>query len=306
LEKESILVVSLLFNNGEIGGERVFKMARGLANHFDVNILTSDNGESKTNLDFISKSFIFKNWYPRILTKNLKGFFDKFHYKIALSIISILSRGTPYDRAIFDKKNLQKKLKLIIEAELPKAIIVSLAPFSLARYVHEIVKGLDIKLIVDLRDPYTWAEAYGMSIISKNRLEIEKKREADLIAFAHYILVPTDVMKAHLVAKYPEFRSRFICIPHSVDLHDLDKIQIKDFTQRKGIVFGGTIYRETESILSRALDVIDKNEATLSIYSNQSELWAGYDYSEKYSFYNSLKRNDFFKVLNDSASFLAI
>ena len=64
-------------------------------------------------------------------------------------------------------------LSILILEEKINIIIVSGAPFTLLYYSTLLKKKFSIKLISDIRDPWTWGSGYGMTLLTKPR----KKKE---------------------------------------------------------------------------------------------------------------------------------
>lgn len=304
--KHKILLVSHIFNKkDEIGGERIVKIAKCLSSHFKIDLLVSSL-DNNVDLPFVQRAYMYEHFYPRILTRRPVSLIERVSYKVQLLIAKIRSKGTPYDKGIFDRKSFTLALSNYLDTTTPAAVIVSVAPFSLATYVLSLAQTRSIKTIIDMRDPYTWGSGYGMKIISSRRFKHEVSNELFIMENADYILVPTQLMLNHLSKTYQNLSEKFKFIPHSIDLSDPANDNNRSDIQRSGLIFGGTIYDGTERTLSHSIGLFIKGGFNVSVYSAQHENLNLSQTTSGVNLFPLIDRNSFLMKLKSSQAYLAV
>ena len=276
---KDILLISYTFPPySGIGGRRWAKFAKYLSkSDYNVHVIHAKNPFDEKSLwlhdvenNAQIKSYQINNRYPKVLLTNPKSFFEKINYKCSLFIVNLFTKGSPYDRGVFWKKDMLKKSEELIRKYNIKNVISNCAPFSSAYQALELKKQFnDLNLIVDYRDPWTWGNGYGFSILENNRLLFEKKKESDVIQNSNFIFVPSVEMKNHLNSVYPKFSNKVNLLPHGFDKDEIvRKPKKKSNTIR--LIFYGSLYYNLDHFFKEIAEcLIEFNEkVSLDIYSS--------------------------------------
>ena len=276
-----ILLISYTFPpNPGIGGRRWAKFAKYLAKSgYIVHVICAKNEKKKEESLWINdiknisaiKRYDLESKYPEMLNMTPKSISEKFKYKIALSYVEFISKGSPYDRGIFWENSLIKKSTELIKDYNIKNIIVSCAPFSTAYFSVELKKRFpDIKLMIDFRDPWTWGTGYGFSNLSEKRMSYEKQQERKVVEKADVIFVPTDIMKEYLQKTYLNEAKKINLLPHGFDKEEILNCEKQIASNRIKIIFYGSLYEGIGNYISILSDELKKlkEEAELHIYSD--------------------------------------
>lgn len=217
--------------------------------------------------------YSFKSGYPTILMKKPNTVFQKFHYRLSLFYVNLFSKGTPYDRAIFDRKKIIKLSEEIIYKFQIQNVIVTSAPFSLSYFSLELKKKFkSLNLMIDFRDPWTWGSLYGFSELKNNRITFEKEMEKNVIENASIVFVPVNVMRDKLTKLYPNFESKIKILRHSFDADEI--VVNKNSNQTMVVItFYGTLYEEIGNyfkLLAKDLSS-KKDKIEFHIYSDSTK-----------------------------------
>ena len=231
--KKHILIINYYFPPYPgIGGRRWSKFAKYLARKgYIVHVVCASNPfpqEQSLYYDEVKSSGIVIHSlpanYPRILLGTPMTFLEKIKYRFFDMTLKIFSKGTPYDRAIFWKKNMLSKCRQIIEELNIKTVIVSGPPFRVNYYSVELKSIFpDIKLINDFRDPWTLGHIFGMNNLSKKKMKYELYMEKQVMDASDIITVPIDSMVSHLKKKYAEHVNKIVKLPHAFDEDEVCK-----------------------------------------------------------------------------------
>jgi hypothetical protein len=253
-----VLIISHTFPPSPgIGGRRWAKFAKYLNREGVDLFILKEQRKSSTNqspwTDDIrelksNQIYTYKTFYPKILQKKHLGFWDKIYYKLAFLLVSLLTKGNPFDKVAFIKRRFLKQLDSIIKQNQIKNIIVSGAPFNLLYYCALYKESNPkINLIVDFRDGWTWDGRYGMNLLSEGRVAFEKEKEIYAVSFADIVLVSS---KYHLEAikfnhPYHSFKSSILS--HAFDKDEFAEIDI-DLSKDNFLIYGGTLYEHLEEV----------------------------------------------------------
>ena len=247
--KNTLILNYLHFSSAKIGAKRWRNISNEIIKYRNIQVLFSDFDSSNP----INKETLFKSNYFRILDRVSRTFLEKIKYRLAYWVNMAFGKGTPYDKALFDKKQVLKSLVFLFSNFKFNELIVSGAPFNLCYYAA-IFKSNNskIKLIVDFRDPWTWGEGYGISGLSEKRFAWENHKEHYCISQADLITVPSESMKKFLIKKYPEYVEKFYLFPHGTNIIGTNRNKtencIVDF------IYGGTVYPETFEDITKVFD----------------------------------------------------
>ncbi len=225
--ENKILIVSHTFPPASgVGGRRWAKYSKYLnRNKITPYILTSKSTFNdslwKDDIKDINNIFFYNNIYPTIISKTQLNFFDKILYRLAILFLKICTNGNYFDRVVFEKK-IVKKIDLIIKKEKITNLIISGAPFNLLHSGAIYKKNNPhINFIADFRDPWTWGQNYGITIINNRRKIIEKQKEAFVIEESDTIFVPTGIMYEYLIKTYPTCVNKIKILPHGFDVETI-------------------------------------------------------------------------------------
>ncbi|HXB39769.1 MAG TPA: hypothetical protein VNZ49_04455 [Bacteroidia bacterium] len=261
--KKEVLLISYVFPPYPgIGGRRWAKFAKHLTKkNIKVNVITAQNPFSETSVwnrdvktETIRKNII-PHRYPAVLIDPPFNYLKRLQYKLSLNTVQSKTQGSIYDRAVFSEKDILETASQLIEKNNITHIICTGAPFSILHYGVELKKKYPkLKLLSDMRDPWTWGIAYGFGTISEKRLAYEKKLEQEVLEFSDLISVPVAPMEKHLKTTYTEQAEKVFILPHGIDIDDLPVPDINMSVEKSNkvqLIYCGTIYRGAEKILKR-------------------------------------------------------
>ena len=270
---KSLLIVCYKFPPDQsIGGKRWSKFAKYLSlEGNDVHILCQQNKEfpRKENYNGI-KIHEFKSHYPQILSSNPISLKNKLHYRFWKFLMHFIFKGSIYDRSLLSKNNLKKKATEILRSHKIDTVIVSVAPFNAAMYIAELKIKYSFKLIIDFRDPWTWGESYGYSVISNKRLRFDQQLERKTINTADFIITPAQSILNHLKLVYKNSSEpQFKLIPHGVDTLSISrkfnsKMTIRAKNEFK-LIYAGTLYDGYETYMVSLLEAFENLKKELNI-----------------------------------------
>jgi len=279
--QKHILIVSYVFPPYPgIGGRRWAKFSKYLSKKgYSVHVVCSLNPFSKKQSlyydDVKQKGIVIHSLssnYPNILLRTPIYFIEKIKYHFFEKMLKLFFKGSPYDRAIFWEKNMLSKCRKIIEELNINTVIATGAPFRVNYFSIKLKKYFpNIKLINDLRDPWTWGHGYGMNNLSEKNSRYEWDMETKVINASDIITVPIESMVNHLKKKFPDHANKIINLPHSFDEDEVCKRSYSGERKKKLLLYG-TLYDGLENEFEAVSLALKKEGYTLSIIS----------YSDKY------------------------
>lgn len=223
MENKVLIVAHTFPPAAGVGGRRWAKYSKYLKqNNIIPFILTTKStvNDSLWTLDIksIKNIFYYKNIFPNVISKTQLNFFDKLRYKLAILFLKFFSKGNYYDRVVLDKHRIINRMDALLKQHSIRDLIVSGAPFNLLYYAAIYKqKNPDINFIADIRDPWTWGQNYGITLIDTTRKQVEKEKEALVVKVADTVFVPTGIMYDYLVKTYPESASKIKVLAHGFD-----------------------------------------------------------------------------------------
>ncbi len=256
-----------------IGGRRWAKFSKHLSRlGYTIHVIHANNPfkEESLWLDDVRNDpnihmYELNSSYPTVLLTQPKTIYDKINYKLSLLKVKFLTKGTPYDRAVFWKKSMLALCEQLIKTNGIKNVLVSCAPFSCAYYALQLKENFNnLNLITDLRDPWTWGKGYGFSFLSKKRLLFEKQMEKEVIEKTNYVLVPSIEMKYHIGLAYPKFSDKIVEFPHAFDDEEIT-IKEKEKSDKVRLMFYGTIYNNLDLAFENISEAIVKSSSTITL-----------------------------------------
>jgi glycosyltransferase involved in cell wall biosynthesis len=187
--------------------------------------------------------------YPGVVTRlPLTRLWDKLEYRFWLRTLPLLSIGNPLDTAIFWRSQLLGLATRIIQEHSIGHVIVSGAPFRLL--VHALTlkeKFPDLRLVGDLRDPWTWGHLYGLPNLAAARMASEKAMERKVVNGMDLLITPGEGILDHLRNTYPEHKKAMLHVPHALDPDDMPPtVGLRNSPPRK-LIYAGTWYGNSEA-----------------------------------------------------------
>jgi hypothetical protein len=257
-DRSNILIVCHGFPpNPGVSGRRWAKFAKYLKrNDHNVFVLASENvkpTESEWNKDIENINVEYLPYrFPKVISLNKPGFFNKIKYRFWLFILKNLNRGNFYDRSFFWKKQITKKVSHYIETKKINTVIVTAGPFFLSYYVTVLKnKYPHVKFIVDFRDLWTGdSEITSFSSLNAKRVEHEKFFERRTIMQSDYILTVGEKMSDYFNSL--AINKEVYTLPNGYDEDDFKDLDIETENNQEGLiklVFAGTLYINLDYIL---------------------------------------------------------
>lgn len=217
--------------------------------------------------------------YPGVVNRwPLTSIVDKIAYRFWMKVLPMLTRGNPLDATIFWEKQVLRQAGNLIAAYNIRNVIVSGAPF------RNLVHGLALKrkypgihLVSDLRDPWTWWDNYGHSLLSPKRFADEQAMERAVMLGSDRITSPHAPVVEHIKHSYPEAAARTLRIPHAMDPDDIGTPGPARTDGPFHMIYAGTLYGAAEADAyfaaviagfrnALALHPKDARDARLSLY----------------------------------------
>jgi glycosyltransferase involved in cell wall biosynthesis len=273
IKEHRILIICHTFPpNFGIGGRRWAKFAKYLHRKgVSLEVLSSNLGTKqvspwKDDVAGIPQSF-YRNTYPSSLSAVPTGFFQKVLYRWNKLRLELLTKGTPYDRAILDLKDFKIRLLDCIDRFRPDTLIVSGAPFSLLYKSLEIRKLFpEITWVGDFRDPWSWGEAFGYRYLSTSRLKYETECEESVVNGFDIITTPSGEIARKLKEMYPSRAQHIKYLPHGFDPDDVEM----DGSEggERFLIYGGTLYKSCLEQFNKLEQYFTSNHRRFEVYTD--------------------------------------
>lgn len=213
-----------------IGGRRWAKFAKALAQRGrTVHVIAcrpeADEAGSLWSHDVRHPNIVVHHLprrYPRPLYRRpLTTLTDKLAYRIWNAVLPWITSGNHFDKTVFWRRQLVDAATRLIDTHGIGHVIVSGAPFRNIAHLAALRHERPIRLIAEVRDPWTWEAGYGWDLLTGRQQLEERAIEASALASADKVIAPSESFVAHLQATYPDLKSRTLHIPHAVDADDL-------------------------------------------------------------------------------------
>ncbi|MFZ5552179.1 MAG: hypothetical protein ACOZCO_03615 [Bacteroidota bacterium] len=250
-EKEKIIVLTYSFwPSQEIGARRWTKLAFSLARSgYEVHVIAvKEPSVKKDKLSPPLENGIYIHYlesnHPSDLHVPAGNFREKIKKKFQLLLLKLKTKGTYFDRGVFLRKDVLDSFKKLVTQYRVHNIIAVGAPFSFLRYAAEFKSiNKNIRLISDLRDPWTNGHYYGFSSLSEKRKKQEEEYEKMVMINSDYVLCPAPSMTKYLENKYGGFthREKFKTLFHPFDLSEVSGTKEPQKNNRIVLFSGGTI-----------------------------------------------------------------
>lgn len=232
--------------------------------------------ESHWSRDVAGVSQIFySHSFPEVLSTQPDNFASKVKYRLVLKKMLRKSKGTPYDRALFDEGSFKEALSESIESIQPDIVVVTGAPFLLLKYAADLRKQFpQVLFVADFRDPWTWGASYGYQQLSPKRLHYEKEMEQKVCDTFDLIVSPWPEIIAKLKQSCPTNSTKMQVLSHGFDPDDLNQGQVAMHADsvEKILIYGGTIYEDFIPYLEQfGKEVEASNRIRIHIYSSEKK-----------------------------------
>ena len=160
--------------------------------------------------------------YPKVMYKRpLTSTLEKVAYRFWNLVLPWISKGNHFDKTIFWRKRLLRTAEALIRHHGIRDVIVSGAPFRLIAHMVELRAQHDLRLVAEVRDPWTWEAGYGWNLLTPRQQREERAIEAATLTAADMVIAPSESFIAHLETVYPQLKGRTFHVPHAVDADDL-------------------------------------------------------------------------------------
>lgn len=264
LVNKNILIICWDFPpNSGIGGRRWAKFAKALIrNGHQIQVIKSENLSSTSNsvwtkdIDFekIHVTEIKINWAVKWL-HDYKSKLKAIKIRVAKLYLSIIERGTVFDKAIGVKTELLNKAEEIINRKKIDVVIVTGAPFNLIYYTAFLKKKFPkLKFIVDYRDPWINSVNYGMMHINESRRNEERRKQDFAFANIDIVTAPNKFLLEEIKASSNSKQfPKLISVEHFYDLDDIVKLKKREIEKEKeniSVIYAGALYSDTDKYLS--------------------------------------------------------
>lgn len=246
-----------------VGGRRWAKHAKYLQQlGVGVNVITARTkrlGSPWTEDVEGINCFTYNHRFPEVLNSSPQSIGRKLAYRLALAFNRLLYRGTPYDRALYDKQNFLRTLRNVLIQQSPDALVVTAAPFRLPWYALELrTEFPNVSFVVDFRDPWTHGESYGYKQLKGARKRFEETAEAQVVHGYDLVITPSPGLTEELRNKYPDRSEQIRLLPHCYDPEEAtqrdDASPYNKLTPR--LVYGGNLYQGFESLYSSIFSLV--------------------------------------------------
>ncbi len=268
---EPILLISHTFPPYKgIGGRRWAKFAKALARKgHPVHVIHSaGNEELKGSLwtaDISEPGILvhpLPQRYPTVLFKRpLTGVAEKVMYRVWKMVLPMITKGNWLDKSILWRGQLLREAGSLIKQHSIRWVLVTGAPFRLFQFGVELKRAHGIKLLCDLRDPWTWHDGYGQGSLSASDQAYERTLEREMMENADRITSPHPSVVVHLRKSYPEQAAKCSVLGHAIDPEELGQPPPPRNDGELRLIYAGSLYgaQEAEAYfeqLMRAFEVV--------------------------------------------------
>ncbi len=263
-----IIIISFTFPpQYGIGGRRWAKFTKYFAQQ-EVNlqvytttpVITSSNW-LKDVPKSVATHFI-PSQYPKTVRFGPQNFLDHIKYRADLWFIKQKTKGNYYDPSCLWNRELIPAIEEVLDNV--DVLIATAGPFS---YLHHLLKLKEsfpkLKLVVDLRDPWTNNKtAYGYDSLTPDRFSYEKNIEKEVISGFDLIVCVADVMTNYFKSIVPNSPDeKFITVPNGYDPDEaVTSTGSKRDSRKTQIALVGTLYGKTIEAILTLTEIIKEYE----------------------------------------------
>ncbi len=254
---EPILLISHTFPPYRgIGGRRWAKFAKALARlGHPVHVIHSAGSEQlKGSLwtgDISEPGIIahpLPQRYPTVLFKRpLVRLSEKVMYRVWKSVLATVTKGNWLDKSILWRGQLLREAGSLIEQHGIRWVIITGAPFRLFHFGVELKRKHGIKLLCDLRDPWTWHDGYGHGSLSAVDQAHERALEREMMENADHVTSPHPSVVDHLRPAYPALAAKCSVLGHAIDPDELGEPLPPRNDGEVRLIYAGSLYGAQEA-----------------------------------------------------------
>lgn len=271
---EPILLISHTFPPYKgIGGRRWAKFAKALARMgHPMHVIHSAGGEdlrgSLWTADISEPGITvhpLPQRYPTVLFKRpLTRFSEKVMYRVWEVLLPMMTKGNWLDKSILWRGQLLREAGTLIEQHGIRWVLVTGAPFRLFHFGVELKRKHGIKLLCDLRDPWTWHDGYGHGSLSAADQAHERAFEREMMEHADRVTSPHPSVIDHLHAAYPEQATKCSVLGHAIDPDELGEPLPSRNDGDVRLIYAGSLYgaREAEAYFEQLMLAFEKVRET--------------------------------------------
>lgn len=182
--------------------------------------------------------------YPAVLAKRpLTTVPEKLAYRFWRFLLPRLVNGNWLDRSVRWKEPMLAACDTVIRTHGIRHVIASGAPFHLLAHALELrTRFPDLRLVADLRDPWTWGDTYGMKHLAPGRMAHERAMEQAVVAGYDRVIAPAQGILDHLAQAYGAHAHKLALLPHPVDPDDLVSGPALPRDRHFRLIYAGSLY----------------------------------------------------------------
>jgi glycosyltransferase involved in cell wall biosynthesis len=302
-----VLVVSHTFPPaGGIGGRRWAKFAKSLmAKGCQVEIISAQMNDSALSLwsDDVRELTInrYATHFPEALAGSADSFWRRVKYKLAFYYSSFRSKGSPYDRATFDKRTFLTCFSGRMASFNPHVVIVTGPPFNLPWYLAGVRSRYPLaRFFSDFRDPWMGGSRYGYGLISNSRKAFELEKEALVLDEFDEVMTPWPSIRFDLAKRYPQHQYKLSDLSHCWDADDLSHDFTATADYSNTLVYGGTVYKGFEPLLGLLTRLAAKRHWAIKVFTTEDISRVDIRENKFFQVERAVPSAIFFKVLRQS------
>ena len=267
---EHILLISHTFPPYKgIGGRRWAKFAKALARMgHPVHVIHSAGSEelkgSLWTADISEPGITvhpLPQRYPTVLFKRpLTSVAEKVMYRAWKTVLPLITKGNWLDKSILWHGQLMREAGALIERHGIRWVIVTGAPFRLFHYGVELKRAHGVKLLCDLRDPWTWHDGYGQGSLSATDQAYERSLEQEVMKHADQVTSPHPSVVDHLRKSYPAQAAKCSVLGHAIDPDELGQPLPLRGDGEVRLIYAGSLYgaHEAEAYFEQLMRAFEK------------------------------------------------
>lgn len=232
----------------------------------EIHLITT---ETKCDKFIYPNAFFYylKQSIPESLVYGSKNFTERFTGFFWRILISLFSKGSKYDRALFMRCKIHRIVRKLLRNNV-NIIIATGSPNHLLYLLALEREKQNFKFVVDLRDPWTWGNQFDCSNNSTRRKKYEKYKLEYVVKMADLFFVPSLAMLQVLTHKFPDQKNKFVHLPHGIDpLLVKEKIAPQmPVKNGKRLIYGGTFYSNSRESLLQFDRILSENSEVNCVY----------------------------------------
>ena len=268
--REPILLISHTFPPYKgIGGRRWAKFAKAMARRgHPVHVIHSAGSEelkgSLWTADISEPGVTvhpLPQRYPTVLFKRpLTSIVEKVMYRGWKTVLPLVTKGNWLDKSILWRRQLLREAGSLIKQHGVRWVIVTGAPFRLFHFGVELKRAHGIKLLCDLRDPWTWHDGYGQGSLSMSDQADERMLEREMMENADHVTSPHPSVIDHLRKHYPEQAAKCSVLGHAIDPDELGQPLPPRNDGEVRLIYAGSLYgaHEAETYFEQLMRAFEK------------------------------------------------